>query len=210
MTFYLRTGIRVAGPIDTPIVAELLTVAFLHGDLAPWLVAHLDTRYRIYRPYFAMLAAHALDYGHVEITDEHSAVAIWYPISPPPIAHYDRRLADITGAYVHRFRALDHAMQRHHPHDRSHHYLAFLAVYPDQQNLGLGTALLTHHHTRLDATGTPAYLEATGTRNRRLYARHGYQPRPAYTIADGPVLYPMWRQPAASDLEADNHTEPAP
>ncbi|WP_372454037.1 GNAT family N-acetyltransferase [Actinoplanes hulinensis] len=64
--------------------------------------------------------------------------------------------------------------------------MAFLAVHPDQQRRGTGSTLLRHRHEGLDATGTAAYLEATGPRNRRLYARHGYCPRPAFRPPGGP------------------------
>jgi GNAT superfamily N-acetyltransferase len=197
------TTVRAADSDDAPAVAELMTEAFLHGDLAPWLIPHLDTRARIYRPYFALLTEQALDHGHVEVAGDGTgvaAVAIWYPIAggpPSAAADYDTRLAEITGPYVHRFIALDDAMHRHHPHDTWHHYLAFLAVHPDRQQHGLGSALLAHHHAELDATGTPSYLQATGSRNARLYARHGYRPRPSYRVSgDGPALHPMWRPPA--------------
>ena len=200
---HTSTRIRNAEPADSSAVAELLAEAFLHGDLAAWLIPHLGTRDRIYRPYFALHTEHALTYGHVDLAGDGHAVAIWYDLNEEPLPElpgYDQRLADITGPHVDRFRALDHAMSRHHPHRRPHHYLAFLAVHPDRQRHGHGSALLAHHHAQLDATGVPAYLEATGTRNRRLYVRHGYRPRPAYRITgDGPRLYPMWRPPMPAD-----------
>ena len=205
------TTIRTADRDHAPAIAELLAEAFLHGDLAPWLIPHLDTRARIYPSYFALLTEQALDHGHVEVAGDGTgvtAVAIWYPIGggPPPAApNYDTRLAAITGPYVHRFTALDDAMHRHHPYDTWHHYLAFLAVHPDRQHRGLGSALLGHYHTVLDDHATPAYLEATGSRNARLYARHGYRPRTAYRVhGDGPALYPMWRAPASVHGFDDN------
>jgi hypothetical protein len=48
-----------------------------------------------------------------------------------------------------------------------------------------------------DRTGTPAYLEASGERNRSLYARHGFVERdPLPLPAGGPTVFPMWRDPA--------------
>lgn len=205
MTQPHTTTIRAATHDDAPAVAGLLAEAFLHGDLAPWLIRHLDTRARIYQRYFALLTGQALDHGQVQVTSDHTsgvtAAALWYPIAggpPPAAADYHHQLAEITGPHLHRFTALDDAMHRHHPYDRWHHYLALLAVHPDRQHQGLGSALLTHHHTELDDNATPAYLEATSPRNARLYARHRYRPRPTYRVAgDGPLLYPMWRPPAA-------------
>ena len=204
MTTHLRVDIRAATPPDAEAVAGLLAEAFLHGDLAGWLIPDLDTRARIYPPYFRLLTQHALTHGHIDLTDDGAAVAVWYRIARSPVPglpHYDRRLADITGDAYSRFASLDRAMHQHHPYLQPHHYLALLAVHPDRQNQGLGNALLAHHHTRLDAPGIPAYLEATGERNRRLYLRHGYHPRPAYPITpDGPHLIPMWRPPAATTI----------
>ncbi|MGA5304589.1 GNAT family N-acetyltransferase [Nucisporomicrobium flavum] len=195
--------IRTAGPGDAAALADLLAEAFLHGDLGPWLIPHLDSRARTYPAYFALLVEQALDHGQVQLINDYTAgiaaAAIWFPIAcgPPPAAiGYDLRLAKVTGRFAHRFTALDDALHRHHPYDRWHHYLSHLAVHPDRQQRGLGSALLAHHHTELDATGTPAYLEATGSRNARLYARHGYRPRASYRITpDGPALHPMWRPP---------------
>ncbi|BFU47760.1 GNAT family N-acetyltransferase [Krasilnikovia sp. MM14-A1004] len=198
-----RAGIRSGTTADLRPLAELLTEAFLHGDFAPWLIAHLDTRHRVYRPYFAMLTEHALQHGHVDMTDDGTAAALWYPITsgpPPEPDDYPHRLAAITGPALTRFQALDHALHTAHPYDQPHSYLALLAVHPDRQRQGHGSRLLDHHHTRLDHLGTPAYLEATGIANRRLYLRHGYRARTPVPIGRaGLRLHPMWRsaQPSA-------------
>ncbi|GAA2617132.1 hypothetical protein [Paractinoplanes durhamensis] len=59
---------------------------------------------------------------------------------------------------------------------------------------------MAHTHARLDADGIPAYLEATGVDNRRLYRRHHYTDMspPTIGVADGISLYRMWR-PARRD-----------
>ncbi len=205
--------IRRAAAADLPALADLLTEAFLHGDLAPWLVAHLDTRHRIYRPYFGMIAEHALEHGHVEITGDGTAAAVWFRVTDQPLAEpddYAHRLAAITGSHLARFQALDLAIHTAHPYTEPHHYLAYLAVQPDRQRRGLGSALLAHHHAQLDQQGIPAYLEATGSRNRSLYARHGYRPRPPIALdRGGPHLHPMWRPaPHPTDRTVEGRTRP--
>jgi GNAT superfamily N-acetyltransferase len=203
MTRLAPAAVRDADHSDFFCVATVLSDAFLHGDLAPWLITELDDRRRIYPDYFAMLTEHALDHGHVQITEDRHGVAVWYRHDGrqlPPIRDYDARLAKITNPYTTRFIALDQAMDRQHPH-QPHDYLAFLAVRPDRHGHGYGTQLLRHHHAQLDTDGTSAYLEATGTRNRQLYARHGYQSRTPYPLSrNGPLLHPMWRtdNPAAA------------
>ncbi|MFI1996249.1 GNAT family N-acetyltransferase [Actinoplanes sp. NPDC020271] len=193
--------IRDAKPEDLATLVDTLAEGFHDGDFADWLIPDPAQRARVYPGYFRILAGHALNTGWVQITGDGDAVAVWHLIGPnpavaPPIPRYQQRLADTVGPEaLPRFRALDTAMEEYHPAG-PHHYLAFLAVRPDRRGQGLGTALLEHHHQYLDGRGIPAYLEATGPRNMRLYLRHGYQPRPPFRLTDGsPHALPMWRDP---------------
>ncbi|MFI1996077.1 GNAT family N-acetyltransferase [Actinoplanes sp. NPDC020271] len=189
------TSIRRATTGDLATIAGILAAAFQDGDLADWLIPDPGLRRRAYPPYFAMLTDHALTHGHVDLLGE-EACAVWYDTTPaPPIEDYDQRLAVITGPALHRFQTLDQAMHAHHDRE-PHTYLAFLAALPGRQSHGHGSALLRHHHARLDQ---PAYLEATGPRNSALYARHGYRRLEAYRLTeDGPHLYPMLRTRAGT------------
>lgn len=49
----VSTTIRSAVRDDAPTIAEVLTEAFLNGDLAPWLIPYEDIRASVYPPYFA-------------------------------------------------------------------------------------------------------------------------------------------------------------
>jgi GNAT superfamily N-acetyltransferase len=195
----VHTHVHRAHPCDVDAVTEILADGFLHGDLGPWLVPNLDHRRRIYGAYFDIFAEYFLGHGTVEVDDDFMAAALWIRVDDqfdPHIADYDVRLARATRYAYGRFVDLDRAMHTTHPTGLPHEYLAFLAVHPTRQRLGLGTRLLRHHHALLDAEGIPAYLEATGDRNARLYARHGYQPSHQPIIAgDSPPLHPMWRTP---------------
>jgi ribosomal protein S18 acetylase RimI-like enzyme len=194
----LAPTIRRATAAETDTVAAVLAEAFLYGDLGPWLVLNVDTRFKVYGPYFRLLTEGAQAAGWIDVTDDLAAVALWYPVGDRldlDIANYDTRLAQACGQHLHRFVTLDRVMHAHHPTGSPHHYLAHLGVHPDRQRQGLGSALREHHHRRLDAEGVPAYLEATGNRNGALYRRHGYLPREAYRVPKGPALYPMWRRP---------------
>jgi hypothetical protein len=70
----------------------------------------------------------------------------------------------------------------------------FLAAHPAGH--GAGTALLTHHLTRLDTIGRSAYLEASAPRSVVLYSRHGFRRpsgrhvRPARSGSDRPDQIP--------------------
>jgi GNAT superfamily N-acetyltransferase len=99
------------------------------------------------------------------------------------------------------FLAFDEQLDRHHPDGTFHEHLAILAVRPDRQGQGTGTALLDARHAVLDGQGIPAYLEASDERTRRLYLAHGYVLRPDAPIRlpGGPEMWPMWREPRTRD-----------
>ncbi|WP_244940457.1 GNAT family N-acetyltransferase [Asanoa ferruginea] len=111
---------------------------------------------------------------------------------------HDARLAEAAGDYFDRFLLKLKVTAERHPTE-PHHHLAFLGVQPSRQGTGLGTALLDAYHRVLDASGTPAFLEATNERNSRLYVRHGYRAaEPVYLPHGGPPMWPMWRDHAGA------------
>ena len=83
-----------------------------------------------------------------------------------------------------------------HPAGFAYHHLAILAVRPDRQGRGLGSALLRAHHAALDRDSIPAYLEASDLRARRLYLTHGYTDCGHLFLPEA-VMYPMLRPPQA-------------
>jgi GNAT superfamily N-acetyltransferase len=193
--------IRDVAPVDTGEITDLVATAMSDGPVARWLHPDPEVRRREGPQYIGIFVEHAVRYGEVYATADAdtgrlSGAALWFPLTsmiPPPI-DYDRRLKEVAGSAFDRARELDAAMDAHHPLE-PHHYLAFLAVRPDRQNRGIGSALLDRHHARLDRAGLPAYLEANDPRNRDLYLRHGYVCRPTIQLPDGPPLWPMWRVP---------------
>lgn len=177
--------------------ADVIAEAFADLAAAAWLVPKPADRQPILAANMRIWVDHALDHGEVHILDDRSAVAVWFhrdatPLPPP--SDYGERLAAACGPYTDRFQILDTLFDAHHP-TVPHHHLALLAVTPRRQGTGWGTALLRHHHTRLDAHAIPAYLEASSTGNRDLYTRHGYHTRPPFTLPDGTPFWPMWRPP---------------
>jgi len=195
--------IRDIVPLDTTEITKVLAAAMGDGPVAQWLAPDPAIR-REYAPaYFEIFAEHALRYGEVYTsvdtdTGQMTGVALWFPLTQliPPPADYDIRLKDASPDAFDRATELDAALLAHHPMG-PHHYLAFLAVRPEYQNRGIGSALLGRHHIRLDAAGLPSYLEANDPRNRNLYLRHGYTVSEPIRLPDGPPVWPMWRAPSA-------------
>ena len=192
--------IRDVAPVDTAEITGLLAAAMGDGPVARWLTPDANVRRAQSPAYFEIFAEHAIRYGEVyatvDATGDLSGVALWFPLTSliPPPADYDVRLKDAAGSAFDRACELDAALEAHHPMD-PHHYLAFIAVHPDHQNRGIGSALLDRHHARLDDAGIPAYLEANDPRNRDLYLRHGYVSRATIQLPDGPPIWSMWRAP---------------
>lgn len=185
---------------QTELVSALVAEAFSALDVARWLVPDENERRRRLEADFAIFVAHAFDHGHVDLTGDLSAAAVWFHVDGdgelPPPPDYDARLVAACGPFTDRFRILDAAFEEHHPHGMAHHHLAFLAVRPDQQSRRIGSALMDAHHARLDDVGVGAYLEASTARSRSLYLRHGYRDRgEPFHLPDGPPFWPMWREP---------------
>ncbi|MEU7802477.1 GNAT family N-acetyltransferase [Micromonospora arborensis] len=195
--------VRQATPDDAGRLIGVLAESFFHDPVADWLIAdHDDRRYVSYR-YFTHVVGHGLQYGHVDITSDGSAAAIWYARpAPSPSTAADRHVGvlEATGAYAPKFLLLETMFESHHPPE-AHHYLAYAAVSPEHQDRGTGTALLSSHHQQIDPLGLPAYVEATSPRNRDLYLRLGYLPGPSMLLPDGgPRIWRMWRAPLGSTI----------
>lgn len=190
--------VRRATHSDVDAVSRLVAEAFQHLRVCEWLVTDPASRLDVLAANFAIYVEHALTYGVVDCTDDGTAAAVWLDqtrdVPPPP--EYAARLAAACGPWTDRFELLDELFEAHHPH-RAHHHLALLAVAPERQRQGIGTSLLLHHHAELDRQGIGAYLEASSTGSRDLYARHGYQPHgEPFAMPNGALFWPMWRHAA--------------
>ncbi|HEX6873172.1 MAG TPA: GNAT family N-acetyltransferase [Micromonosporaceae bacterium] len=187
-----------AQPGDERWIAELIGAAFFHLKVVEWLVPDPAQRARVLPGNFEIFVAYGLAHGEVHVTADQAAVAVWIPrgySDLPPPDDYDARLARACRPWTDRFVELDRLFEKFHP-EPAHHHLAFLAVHPDRQGAGHGSALLRHYHHRLDAQGEPAFLEASSTGSRDLYLRHGYRLlHDPYAAPNGALFWPMWRDP---------------
>jgi GNAT superfamily N-acetyltransferase len=193
-----RYQVICASDADTGVLAAVIAEAFFPLAVCQWLIPGQADRRAAFPGYFQLYIEHALADGLVEMTPDRAAAALWIPSTgpTPPPASYTERLAALTGPHLPNFEAFDDALDHHHPAGIFHNHLAILAVRPDRQSQGIGTALLNAHHADLDDQGIPAYLEASDERTRRLYRNHGYTDAGApIDLADGVRMFPMWREP---------------
>lgn len=183
---------------DAEILAQVIADAFSPLAVSQWLVPDPAARSAIFPGYFRIYVDYALGGGLVLTTPARDAAALWIPVGADergePPEGYHGRLAAVAGPHLARFQALDEAFDRHHPSGVPHEHLAILAVRPDRQRLGIGTALLNARHAVLDEQRVPAYLEASDAAKRDIYLAHGYTDLgEPIQLPDGPPMFPMWR-----------------
>jgi GNAT superfamily N-acetyltransferase len=202
--------LRDARHSDHTAAVDILVGAFREGAVTRWAEPDPLSRAAQLLPYFAALLQHAAQHGIVRLAEADSlpvGVAVWYPYPPAGAAVDVHDLmpndSDAPGCDgARRLARLEQALAERHRTGVApqHHYLAYLGVTPSGQNRGVGTALLRDHHTHLDRTDTPAYLEANDPRNRALYQRLGYTDHGApVTVGGCPPVHPMWRTPNPND-----------
>lgn len=111
----------------------------------------------------------------------------WYQgLSAWPQAH---RAMGKTGRDV--LSRFDEASAGKHP-EEPHWHLIDIGTAPTARGLGVGTHLLTHRLSIIDAARQHASLEATTQASARLYARFGFTPVHELSgIAEGTTV--MWR-----------------
>ena len=198
----VRHQIVRVGHADIGVLSLVIAEAFFSLAVCRWLIPGRAARRAAFPGFFGLYVEHAVADGLAETTPDRAAAALWIPGTGPaaPAGEYAGRLAALTGPHLGNFLAFDEQLDRHHPAGTFHEHLAVLAVRPDRQHQGLGTALLTAHHAALDDQGIPAYLEASDERTRRLYLAHGYADRgSSIELAHDVRMHPMWREPHTRD-----------
>lgn len=193
-TTALTARVKTATGSDAARLAETLAEAFFRDPVMAWCYPDDERRASILPAAFRALLDVTIPAGGVETVAGEHAGSIWIP----PDAHIDEeRLAGhrgrISAEYAERTSTLLGLLDAHHPAHPAHQYLFVLGTRTAWQSRGLGSALLRSVLAGCDHEGTPAYLEATSERNRRLNERHGFEVTETLTLPDGPPLWCMWR-----------------
>lgn len=189
---------------DAARVARLFAAAFADDPVFNW-IARADAKRAagLDRFFFWLLHARAIPFGECWMADDASVAAAWLPPNAPATAGGIREQMRLLPIILRlcgmprllRGIAMADAMDKHHPH-APHFYLAFIAVAPRYQGMGLGSALLEHTLSRVDQQGMPAYLENSNPKNARLYERAGFSvTKEMRARADAPPMWTMWREP---------------
>ncbi|HZR54757.1 MAG TPA: GNAT family N-acetyltransferase [Streptosporangiaceae bacterium] len=198
---------------DIELLSHLIADACHDLPASRWLVSSPGLRRRIFPRYFTLHVEHAMTDGVVYTTHARDAAALWHPVGDEPadpLPWSEQRLAGVTRPWTSQFLAFETTLSSHHPAGVPHQYLAILAVRPGRQGRGIGSKLLRAHHATLDSGRVPAYAEAASTLSRNLYLRHGYTERPggSFRVPHGPIVWPMWREPAPASTLRDSGERP--
>jgi len=199
MAVYAPTSPRIQ-PVratDSQRVAGILARAFADDPIAQWLIPREP---RLAPGFEFYLRRIWLPHDAVYESADGRAVACWLPPGKSHMSFAQQMrllpgLAAVAGRHLPRLLSGTAAMDKDHPHD-SHWFLNMMGVEPSSQGRGLGSALLAHTLDRCDATGSPAYLEATTERGCALYERHGFEvTEEARLPQGGPPFWRLWREP---------------
>lgn len=198
--------ITPAAPADVPEAAAVLGQAF-EGDavLAAVTGRPHPSAERLTSLFAPLLRSGALAHGAIDLarTADGSlvGVAVWEP--PDTSTHLLRQALEVPALL--RALGLRGAAQgltilrrfaQHRPAEK-HWYLGQIGAVPSARGTGVGSTLLRDRLRRIDAEGSPAYLESSNENNRRLYARAGFQAITSITGIGDALPMAMWR-PAAT------------
>lgn len=205
--------VRPLGAAETSDAMHLAARAFAEDPLFRYVYPNPSRRVTGFaREHAAYVRHYYRPYGLCEVA-EHSGVlaglALWLPPGAEPPAWRDlmtlptlartvglRRLWTVMRAY----RAFDDALPT-----PPYWYLGLLAVAPEAQGRGVGSALVRAGLARADRDGVPVFLE-TGTRdNVAFYQRLGFEVTDEIDVPGGPMHWGMRRE-----VTPDPSTPPEP
>lgn len=192
-------GVRKAEVADRRTVSAAITAAFFDDPVTNWLVPDRSARPAVLPPLFDLYFDLFQPHGETYRTEDGYGAALWLPpgrelIAPADVDEFVRRTAEAAGPFTDRMLELGEFFEAHAPAE-PHWHLQLLAVVPQQQGRGLGSALMEAVFPRLDRDGEATYLESTTPRSRALYERHGFECFGEITLPDGPTMWQMWRAP---------------
>jgi len=204
MPLATSTMIRAAGAEDLPLLADVLARAFQDDPVFAWSIRDPADRRARLPAMFETFAEVFLPHHETYLTEDRTSAALWAPAGVDPLqgapgAWFAQRCGELLSPDAAAgCLAVGELFEQHRPAAPCT-YLQLIGVVPEQQGNGRGSQLLRHVLARCDTAGTPAYLEASTTDNRRLDARHGFRTIGHITLPeDGPTVWPRWREPATA------------
>jgi GNAT superfamily N-acetyltransferase len=187
---------------EVPRIAASLARAFWDDPVMSWVFPRDEERLsRLERGFSLYLRRIWLRQDECYATDRLFGAALWLPPGKWHLGPFEQMrllppMVNAVGRNLPRLLRVLTMMEKKHPHEPEHYYLAVLGVEPERQGRGFGSALMQPVLQRCDREGVHAYLESSKERNCVLYQRHGFEIVEELRLPDGgPPLWPMWREP---------------
>ncbi|MBN6037397.1 N-acetyltransferase [Amycolatopsis sp. 195334CR] len=196
-----QTMVHRVQPGELDRAAATVGEAFLDEVVSTWVLPDPVQRKQILPQQLHGTVVKAMDRGEVLTTADFGAVSLWIDREAGETEHEripdDLEVPAEFSEILKRGMLVDELTEARHPTHTAHVYLQCIGVLPSHRGRGLGSALLRDKLARTDAAKLPVYLEASSTRNRALYLRHGFElSGDPIRFPDGPEIYPMWREPS--------------
>jgi ribosomal protein S18 acetylase RimI-like enzyme len=193
--------VRRATAQDLPVLAAMLARAFLDDPVARWAWRPERLRLKALERFHGTRLRQRLVDDEVWMTEASECAAMWAP--PKRWRTTAREDVELLRPFLHprlfaRAPLVAGAMlevERRHPREPDHWYLAVLGTDPSAQGRGAGSAVLAPVLELCDADGVGAYLESSKERNIDFYARHGFRVTEELRLMRGPRVWKMWRDP---------------
>ena len=193
--------VRRATPADVPTLAHTLARAFIDDPVAEWAFGRNTVRPKALERFHATRLRQTLVDEEVWTTDALDCAAVWTPPKrwrKTPREEIALGLCFLGPRLLARMPLVAlgwHGLERKHPANPPHWYLAVLGVEPESQGQGLGSAVLRPVLEQCDIDGIGAYVESSKERNIDFYARHGFRVTAEPRLLRGPTVWTMWREP---------------
>jgi len=199
--------IRKATDDDVEQLAEVSARAFERDPLTEWLVEDPSNTLQVERQMFLAEWRISKQYDLIFTDSDRQGVAVWKPPGASvTIGNRIRQVWSLVGSIKLSRRTLAKIrlfvdVEKAHPKE-PHYYLSLLAVTPDMQGKGLGSALMQPILELCDREGIHAYLETETESNVGFYSRKGFTVRQEIITSDGKSkVWTMWREPKMSDTQ---------
>ncbi|MEL5953528.1 GNAT family N-acetyltransferase [Streptomyces sp. CLV115] len=194
-------AVRPITDTDVPVAVDTLTRAFTGDPYIRHVIAADGHEERIRRFQELCLTRIGMVYGRVWVADEGRAVAVWSTADQDPSPAFTEigpLVDDLTGDRADAYEFAEQAVEPYRPHEPAW-ILNTVAVAPEAQGQGLGSAVLAPGIEAAALAGHPAFLETSTERNVVFYERLGFRVTVEVPLPDGgPRTWCMRKDPWTS------------
>ncbi len=197
------SDVRKLTDADVPRIATALARAFADDPVMSWIFqGDTERKARLEAAFTLFLQRIWLPQGECYAAERLFGGALWLPPGKWHLGLGEQlrllpSMIRVARRSLPRLIAVLNMIEKSHPKEPDHYYLAVLGIEPELQGRGFGSALMQPVLARCDQQQVPAYLESSKRRNVVLYERHGFRVLEELRLPkDGPPMWRMWREPA--------------